>query len=87
MVMLGFRRFSSHGLNDSVLAAYLTELHDSGKSPATVLQVVAAVKWQAKNSSAGADDFTSQPPGNAGARIGCGTIIMSTEQENQVSRS
>ncbi len=38
-----------HGLNDSVLAAYLTELHDSGKSPATVSQVVAAVKWQAKN--------------------------------------
>ena len=38
-----------HGLNDSVLAVYLTELHDSGKSPATVSQVVAAVKWQAKN--------------------------------------
>ena len=36
-------------LNDSVLAAYLAELHDSGKSPATVSQVVAAVKWQAKN--------------------------------------
>ena len=34
-----------HGLNDSVLAAYLTELHDSGKSPATVSQVVATVKW------------------------------------------
>ena len=30
---------------------------------------------------ADADDFTSQPSGNAGARIGCGTIIMSTEQE------
>lgn len=36
-------------LNDVILAAYLTELHDSGKSPATVAQVVAAVKWQAKN--------------------------------------
>ena len=36
---------------------------------------------------ADADDFVSQPSGNAGARIGCGTIIMSTEQENQVSRS
>ena len=35
-------------LNDGVLAMYLTELHDSGKSPATVSQVVAAVKWQAK---------------------------------------
>lgn len=30
---------------------------------------------------ADADDFVSQPSGNAGARIGCGTIIMSTEQE------
>ena len=36
-------------LNDSVLAAYLSELHDSGKSPATISQVVAAVKWHAKN--------------------------------------
>lgn len=38
-----------HGLNDSVLASHLMEFHDSGKSPATVAQVVAAVKWQAKN--------------------------------------
>lgn len=36
-------------LNESVLVAYLTELHDSGKSPATISQGVAAVKWQAKN--------------------------------------
>ena len=42
-------RDAGNGLNDSVLAAYLTELYDSGKSPATVSQVVAAVKWQAKN--------------------------------------
>ena len=42
-------RDAANGLNDSVLAAYLTQLHDAGKSPATVAQVVAAVKWQAKN--------------------------------------
>ena len=30
-------------LYDGVLAAYLTELHDSGKSPATISQVTAAV--------------------------------------------
>ena len=42
-------RDAANVLNDGVLAAYLTELHDSGKSPATVSQVVAAVKWQAKN--------------------------------------
>ena len=42
-------RDAANGLNDVILAAYLTELHDSGKSPATVVQVVATVKWQAKN--------------------------------------
>ena len=35
-------------LSDASLAAYLTELHDAGKSPATIEQVVAAVKWRAK---------------------------------------
>ena len=38
-----------HGLNDAVLAEYITELHQQGKSPATIAQVVAAVKWSAKN--------------------------------------
>ena len=28
---------------------------------------------------AGADDFTSQPSGDAGARIGCGAILLSEE--------
>ena len=36
-------------LNDAVLAEYITHLHESGKSPATIAQAVAAVKWQAKN--------------------------------------
>lgn len=35
-------------LTDSELAAYITHLHDNGKSPATIAQVVAAVKWQLK---------------------------------------
>ncbi len=38
-------------LNDAVLAEFLTHLHESGKSPATTSQVVAAVKWQPTNVS------------------------------------
>lgn len=36
-------------LNDTLLAAYLTELHEKGRSPSTISQVVAAVKWQMKH--------------------------------------
>jgi site-specific recombinase XerD len=36
-------------LSDSLLAAYLTELHQKGISPSTISQVVAAVKWQLKH--------------------------------------
>ena len=36
-------------LTDALLADYITELHTEGKSPATIAQVVAAAKWQAKN--------------------------------------
>ena len=36
-------------LDDAVLAEYITYLYESGKSPATIAQAVAAVKWQAKN--------------------------------------
>lgn len=35
-------------LTDSELAIYITYLHDTGKSPATIGQVVAAVKWRLK---------------------------------------
>ena len=31
-------------LNDAVLAEYITHLHQSGKSPATIAQVIASVK-------------------------------------------
>ena len=36
-------------LTDGLLATYITELHQRGKSPATIAQVVAAAKWLAKN--------------------------------------
>ena len=42
-------------LEDASLADYLSALFDAGKSPATCSQVVAAVRWRAKYSSAGAD--------------------------------
>ena len=49
----GFRIDSAgngnHGLNDAVLADYITQLHRQGKSPATISQAVAAIKWSAKN--------------------------------------
>lgn len=36
-------------LEDGLLAEYITNLHQQGKSPATISQAVAAVRWQAKN--------------------------------------
>ena len=38
-------------LSDALLANYITQLHDNGKSPATIGQAVAAVKWQFKHQS------------------------------------
>ena len=38
-------------LSDALLANYITALHETGKSPATIGQVVAAVKWQLKHQS------------------------------------
>ena len=37
-------------LTDGLLATYITELHHQGKSPATIAQAVAAVKWTASKS-------------------------------------
>ena len=36
-------------MDDAVLAEYITHLHAEGKAPATISQVVAAVKWHAKH--------------------------------------
>ena len=38
-------------LSDALLANYITALHETGKSPATIGQLVAAVKWQLKYQS------------------------------------
>ena len=38
-------------LSDALLANYITQLHETDKSPATIGQVVAAVKWQLKHQS------------------------------------
>ena len=37
-------------VTDALLASYITELYQQGKSPATIAQVVAAVKWTASKS-------------------------------------
>ena len=47
--LYAMKRADSEPLKDAVLAEYITQLHQSGKAPSTIAQVVAAVKWQAKN--------------------------------------
>ena len=42
---------SGRTLSDALLANYITALHDNGKSPATIGQLIAAVKWQLKHQS------------------------------------
>ena len=42
---------SGRTLSDALLANYITQLHEAGKSPATIGQAVAAVKWQLKHQS------------------------------------
>ena len=42
---------SGQTLSDALLANYITVLHEAGKSPATIGQAVAAVKWQLKHQS------------------------------------
>ena len=40
-------------LSDNLLATYITELYQDGKSPATISKIVAAVKWTVKNQGIG----------------------------------
>ena len=42
---------SGQTLSDALLANYITALHETGKSLATIGQAVAAVKWQLKHQS------------------------------------
>ena len=42
---------SGRTLSDALLANYITEMHNAGKSPATIAQAVVAVKWQLKHQS------------------------------------
>ena len=42
---------SARTLSDTLLANYITQLYESGKSPATIAQAVSAVKWQFKHQS------------------------------------
>ena len=40
---------AGRSLDDGLLASYITELHQLGKSPATISQAVAAVRWLGRN--------------------------------------
>ena len=42
---------SGRTLSDMLLANYITDMHEEGKSPATIGQAVAAVNWQLKHQS------------------------------------
>lgn len=48
---------SGRTLSDALLAEYITHLHKTGKTPATIGQVVAAVKWQFKHQSQETTNF------------------------------
>ena len=45
------RWLAGRSLSDELLATYITTLHKDDKSPATIGQVVSAVKWQLKHQS------------------------------------
>ncbi len=59
---------SGQTLTDSLLANYITGMHESGKSPATIGQVVAAVKWQLKHQSQESVNFPITQATLAGIR-------------------
>ena len=55
-------------LSDALLANYITQLHETGKSPATIGQVLAAVKWQLKHQSQESVNFPITQTTLAGIR-------------------
>ena len=59
---------SGRPLTDALLAAYITELHTDGKTPATIGQAVAAVKWQLKHQSQETTNFSITHATLAGIR-------------------
>ena len=59
---------SGRTLSDALLAAYITELHRADKSPATIAQAVAAVKWQLKHQSQESVNFPITQATLAGIR-------------------
>ena len=59
---------SGRTLSDALLANYITTLHETGKSPATIGQVVAAVKWQLKHQSQESINFRITQATLAGIR-------------------
>ena len=59
---------SGRTLSDALLANYITTLHETGKSPATIGQVVAAVKWQLKHQSQESVNFPITQATLAGIR-------------------
>ena len=59
---------SGQTLSDALLANYITETHRDGKSPATIAQAVAAVKWQLKHQSQESINFPITQATLAGIR-------------------
>ena len=59
---------SGRKLSDPLLANYVTALHETGKSPATIGQAVAAVKWQLKHQSQETNNFPITQATLAGIR-------------------
>lgn len=55
-------------ITDANLAAYLSHLHRDGKSPATIAQTVAAVKWSIKNANQDTTQFKITDATLAGIR-------------------
>ena len=59
---------SGRTVSDALLANYITALHEAGKSPATIGQAVAAVKWQFKHQSQESINFPITQATLAGIR-------------------